>query len=304
MDIIGNILYDTIYHSAPIILCVIGGIFAYKANVLNIALEGMMLIGAFVSTLTAFMTQNIALGVLLAVLAALAFGVVFSLMGVTFKGNVIIIGLAINLLASAIAKFVLVRMNTSNITLSFMNVADLKLHIPVVENIPLVGSILSDHPLITYISFLGIFFMWVLMYKTRFGIYVRVVGENEDAAKSIGLKTDFYKYAAILIGAVCCGLAGANLSTERLGLFTNDMTAGRGFIAIAAIYCGQGSPTLSAIYAVVFGLARALSVNLSIYAGPAAGLFDVIPYVIMVCVLTVVSVLKHKNNKVRGFKNE
>ncbi|NLG93386.1 MAG: ABC transporter permease [Clostridiales bacterium] len=304
MDIIGNILYDTIYHSAPIILCVIGGIFAYKANVLNIALEGMMLIGAFVSTLTAFMTQNIALGVLLAMLAALAFGVVFSLMGVTFKGNVIIIGLAINLLASAIAKFVLVRMNTSNITLSFMNVADLKLHIPVVENIPLVGSILSGHPLITYISFLGIFFMWVLMYKTRFGIYVRVVGENEDAAKSIGLKTDFYKYAAILIGAVCCGLAGANLSTERLGLFTNDMTAGRGFIAIAAIYCGQGSPTLSAIYAIVFGLARALSVNLSIYAGPAAGLFDVIPYVIMVCVLTVVSVLKHKNNKIRGFKNE
>lgn len=304
MDIIGNILYDTVYHSAPIILCVIGGIFAYKANVLNIALEGMMLIGAFVSTLTAFLTHNIALGVLFAMLAALAFGLVFSVLGVTFKGNVIIIGLALNLLASAIAKFVLVRMNTSNITLSFMNVADLKIHIPVIENIPLLGSILSGHPLITYISFIGIFVMWVLMYKTKFGVYVRVVGENEDAAKSIGLKTDFYKYVSILIGAVCCGLAGANLSTERLGLFTNDMTAGRGFIAIAAIYCGQGSPTLSAMYAVVFGLARALSVNLSIYAGPAAGLFDVIPYVIMVCVLTAVSIVKHKNNKIRGFKNE
>lgn len=87
MDIIGNILYDTIYHSAPIILCVIGGIFAYKANVLNIALEGMMLIGAFVSTLTAFMTQNIALGVLLAVLAALAFWSGFLPYGGYFQGK-------------------------------------------------------------------------------------------------------------------------------------------------------------------------------------------------------------------------
>lgn len=304
MDILSNILYDTVYHSAPIILCVIGGIFAYKANVLNIALEGMMLIGAFVSTLTAYITHNVALGILLAVVASLIFGLIFSIMGVTLKGNVIIIGLAINLLASAVARFTLVRMNTSNITLSFMNVANLKINIPLIQNIPLFGRILSGHPLITYISFIGIFVTWVLMYKTRFGVYVRVVGENEDAAKSIGLKTNFYKYMAILIGALCCGLAGANLSTERLGLFTNDMTAGRGFIAIAAIYCGQGSPVLCALYAILFGLARALSVNLSIYAGPAAGLFDVIPYAIMVCVLTAASIVKHKNNKVRGFMNE
>lgn len=304
MDILGNILYDTVYHSAPIILCVIGGIFAYKANVLNIALEGMMLIGAFVSTLTAYLTHSVLLGVLLAMAAALLFGLIFSLMGVTFKGNVIIIGLAINLLASAIAKFVLVKMDVANITLSYLNVADLQINIPFIKDIPLLGRIVSGHPLITYISFLGIFVMWLLMYKTKFGVYVRVVGENEDAAKSIGLKTNFYKYVAVLIGALCCGLAGANLSTERLGLFTNDMTAGRGFIAIAAIYCGQGSPVLSAMYAILFGLARALSVNLSIYAGPAAGLFDVIPYVIMVGVLTAVSIIKHKNNKIRGFKNE
>ena len=101
MDIIGNILYDTIYHSAPIILCVIGGIFAYKANVLNIALEGMMLIGAFVSTFTVFITHNIVLGVLFAMLASLAFGLVFSLLGVTFKGNVIIIGTALNQIGRA-----------------------------------------------------------------------------------------------------------------------------------------------------------------------------------------------------------
>jgi len=304
MNLLNSILYDTIYHSAPIILCVIGGIFAYKANVLNIALEGMMLIGAFVSTLTAFFTHSVLLGVLLAILASTLFGLIFSFFGVTCKGNVIITGLAINLLATAIAGFVLIQMKTSNITLSYLNIADLQINIPFIRDIPFLGKILSGHPIITYISFLGILVMWLLMYRTKFGIYVRVVGENEDAAKSLGLKTDFYKYIAILIGAVCCGLAGANLSTERLGLFTNGMTAGRGFIAIAAIYCGGGSPTKSAVYAILFGLARSLAVNLSIYAGPAAGLFDIIPYVMMVCVLAVVSIIKHKNNKVRGFQYE
>ena len=304
MDILGSVLYDTIYHSAPIILCVLGGIFAYKANVLNIALEGMMLNGAFVSVLVVYFTGNVFLGILLAILSTLFLGLIFSFLGITCKGNVIIVGLAINLLMLAIVGFALVLMGTSNISLTNINVADFKINIPIIEDIPLLGKILSGHTPITYISFIGIFVMWVLMYKTKFGVYVRVVGENEDAAKSIGLKTNRYKYIAVLIGAFTCALAGANLSMERLALFTNDMTAGRGFIAIAAIYCGRGSPVLSSMYAILFGLARALSINLSIYAGPAAGLFDTIPYFIMVAVLAVVSVIKYKNYKVRGFKNE
>lgn len=121
----------------------------------------------------------------------------------------------------------------------------------IIKDIPFIGSILSGHPIITYLAFIMIFLMYVVMYHTKFGIYVRVVGESEEAAKAIGLHTDFYKYAAILIGAVGCALGGMNLSLERLGLFTNDMTAGRGFIAIAAIYCGQGRPVQSSIYAIL-----------------------------------------------------
>lgn len=303
MDLIGNILYDTVYHSAPIILCVIGGVFAFKANVLNIALEGMMLIGAFVSTLVGFFTGNLILACALAVLASFALGLIFSFMGVTLKGNVIVIGLAINMLAPAIAGFVMVLMSTSNITIPGLNVADLQINIPVIGQIPIVGDILSGHPILTYVAFIGIALMWALMYKTRFGTYVRVVGENEDAARSLGLKANSYKYAAILIGAVCCGLAGVNLSTERMGMFTNNMTASRGFIAIAAIYCGRGDPLTSSLYAIMFGFARALAINLAIYAGPASGLFDVIPYILMVAVLAVVSVAQRRNVKTRGFVN-
>ena len=288
MELLNSILYDTVYHSAPIILCVIGGIFAYKANVLNIALEGMMLNGAFISVLVEYLTGSVALAVIAAIVTTLLWGLVFSFLGITCNGNVIVIGLGINLIVPAIAKFV--------------GVADFKINIPGIKSIPLIGGIVSGHPVITYLAFIGIAAAAILMYKTKFGIYVRVVGENEDSAISLGLKTQKYKYIAVLIGAFCCALAGINLSMERMAMFTSDMTAGRGFIAIAAIYCGQGKPVQSSLYAILFGVARSLAVNLSVYAGPAAGMFDTIPYIIMVAVLAVVSFMKFKDVKVRGYK--
>ena len=301
MQLLESILYDCIYHSAPIILCVLGGMFAYKANVLNIALEGMMLNGAFVSILSYYFTGNMLVTLLLAVGSTLLYGYIFAFLGVTMKGNVIIIGLAVNMISTAVAGFVLVMLNSSNIILENFDLNALKINIPIIGKIPILGSILSGHPISTYISFIMIFLMYVLMYHTKFGIYVRVVGESEEAAKAIGLHTDFYKYAAILIGAVGCALGGMNLSLERLGLFTNDMVAGRGFIAIAAIYCGRGKPVQSAVYAILFGMSRSLAINLSVYAGNAAGLFDCFPYILMIAVLAAASFVKHKNVKVRGF---
>ncbi len=296
----GGILYDCLYHAVPILLCVLSGIFAYKANVLNIALEGMMLAGAFVSVLVSFQTGSIVLGYLSAILVCMVIGLIFAFFGVTCKGNVIVIGLAINMSITAIAGFVLQLMNSANIKLDFANAADFKIDLPVIKNIPFLGEVLSGHTVITYISFLAIIVIWFLMYRTKFGVYVRVVGENEDSAKSLGLNTNKYRYLAILLGAFFCSLAGVNLALERMTIFTNNMTAGRGFIAVAAIYCGRGDPLSCSIYAVVFGLARALSVNLSLYAGAAAAVFDVIPYVVMSVVLTVVSMVKYRNRKVRG----
>lgn len=301
MNLISSISFDTMYHSIPIILCVIGGAFAYKANVLNIALEGFMLNGAFIFIFVVYKTNNLFLAFMSAMITCLLLGLLFSYMGVTKKGNVIVIGLAINMFVSAFAGFVLKIQGTSNIILKDVDLASMKINIPLINKIPVIGPLLSGHPFITYLTVLLVFVMWLLMYKTKFGIYVRVVGENEDAAISLGIKTHLYKYLAILLGSITYALAGINLSYESLALFTNDMTAGRGFIALAAIYCGQGNPISSSLYAIIFGLARSLAVNLSIYAGPASGLFDVIPYIMMVIVLAFVSILKNKNNKVRGF---
>lgn len=301
MELIGRILHQTIIDASPILMCVLGGLWAYKANVLNVGLEGMMLAGSFVSVLAMFNGVGIVGAYLLAILTSLILGLIFSVLGITKKGNVIVVGLAINMLVPAIAGFILTKMESVNIIIPGFNTANMKINIPFIEDIPILGSILSGHSPITYISFIMIIVMSIIMYRTKFGVYVRVVGENEDAAKSLGLKTNIYKYAAILIGSVCCALAGINMSVEGMGLYTNNMTAGRGFIAIAAIYCGGGSPAQSAIYAVMFGLARSLSINLQLKAGTEAKLFDVIPYVVMTAVLAVVSLIKHKNKKERSF---
>ncbi len=300
MMLLNNILYDTVYHSAPLILLVLGGIFAYKANVLNIALEGMMLLGAFSSAYFVLLTKSLFWGIGIGVILTLILGLVFSYFSVTLKSNFIITGLGINMFTLALSGFLLQFLALPNINVSsVVSTANLKFDIPFLKDIPIIAPILSGHTFLTYFSFLCIFLAGVLMFKTKFGTYVRVVGENEEAAKSVGIKSDRIKYIAVLIGAFLCALAGANLSVERTALYTNNMTAGRGFIAIAAIYCGRGMPVKSTLYATIFGLTKSLSINLALNAGTISGLFDTVPYVMMVIVLGVVSAIESKRTKLR-----
>ncbi|MDO5690624.1 MAG: ABC transporter permease [Tissierellia bacterium] len=302
MNVFNKIIYDAIQGSAPILLCVLGGIFAYKANVLNIALEGMMLIGAFFACLITFMTGNYMLALAIAVLASIIFSVIFSYFGITLKGNVIIIGLAINLLASALTAFFLKIMEKSELVAANYVVADHRIAIPGIGDIPILGSILSNHTLLTWFSYILIAIMAIFMYKTSLGLHIRVVGENEDAAISLGLKTSKLKYIAIIVGGITCGLAGTSLAMDELGgIFTPGMTTGRGFIAIAAIYCGQGSPQASALYAILFGLARSLALNLGIYAGSSSRIFNALPYFAICLILMISSIVKHRHSNKRGY---
>lgn len=305
MNLTNNILYDMIYHSTPILLAVLGGLFAHKANVLNIGLEGMMLMGAFSSALAVMITGSLWIGLLISVLLTLILGWIFALLSVKFKSNFIITGFGINLFVTALSAFVLKYLKIANINVSStVSVSDLKIHIPIIKDIPIIGSLLSGHTAITYTAFLLIIVVSIVLYDTKFGVYVRVVGENEEAAKSVGINVNAIKYAAVLIGAALCALAGMELSVERLALFTNGMTAGRGFIAIAAIYCGRGEPLKCSLYAILFGLAKSLAINLALFAGPVSGLFEMVPYLTIVVVLLVVSVIQNRNNNLRGFKLE
>lgn len=286
--------------SAPIILCVLGGNFAQRVNVLNISLEGMLTGGAFMSVLVAMYTGNVLFASIAAIVIAIIMALIFSYFSISKSGNPIIAGLAINLIAASGTAFILKFMELPNLNAnSMVDVAAMQIRIPFIESIPILGPLLSGHVITTWIAYLGIFVMSVVFYRTKFGMYVRVVGENEEAARSVGINVNRIRYYAIMIGGFACALAGVNLALERLALYTNGMSAGIGFIAIAAIYCGQGRPLTTSMYAILFGLAQSLATNMNVSAGPASGLFNTIPYFLIVIILGAVSIAQRKNVRTR-----
>jgi simple sugar transport system permease protein len=141
------------------------------------------------------------------------------------------------------------------------------------------------------------------MYRTKFGIYVRVTGENIGAAKSVGVKTNRIKLLCLLISAVTCALAGLNLSVEELGIYTINMTANRGFICLSAINCGRKEPHRACVYAVIFGFARALQTILNNYVPVAiSSLIGILPYVTIIVALLIVEIPNARKNHLRIFR--
>ena len=223
----------------------------------------------------------------------------------TRKANFIITGFAINLLAIALGKYVLALEGEKDINVVGIIPAKLmRLEIPLIKDIPVLGEIISGHSALVYLSFILIFVISFIIYKTKFGTYVRVVGESEEAAKSVGINIHWIKYLAVIIGAVLAALAGYEVSIHQLSAYTFDITSGIGFIALAAIYCGNGRPKVVSIYAILFGLSTSLATNLAIRIGSIAGLLKIIPYLMIVIVLSIVAIINHRKSLYRGFIHE
>lgn len=294
--------------STPLVICTLGGIFTHKAGVLNIALEGMMNMGAFGAILFIHFTKSAFWGCLAGIGVAMVFGLIFSLFSITLKSNNIITGLAINMLATSVTAFLLqalFQVRTSLIVTDVVDPSKMTIDVPVLRDIPILRDIFNHQTLFTYLSLLLLVVMTLLLYRTRFGTYVRVCGENEDAAKAVGIKVKSVRYAAVLISAVASAFAGINLAVENLGMYTLGMASGRGFICLAAIFCGKGRPLSCSAYALVFGLAKALQIKLTAYVDPAtASLVEALPYLFIIVVMFATALIGLRKNKVRGFKGE
>ncbi len=308
MNWILSLLSMALTMSTPLILCTLGGIFTYKAGVLNIALEGMMTIGAFGSIFFTHYTGNILLGCVCGVLCSLLVGLIFSVFSITLNGHVIIIGLAINMMVSGVTPFLMLKFfgnRTSLVVTDIIDPSKMMLDVPILRSIPILSSIFNLQTPLTYMSFALIAVVSLVLYKTSFGIHVRVCGENIEAVRAVGVNTNFVQYTAVLISALFSALAGINLAVENLGMYTNNMASGRGFICLAAIYCGKGKPIPCVAYSLVFGLTKALQVKLTTYFDPAtASLIETIPYLMIVVVMFLTALVDMRKRNVRGFKGE
>lgn len=263
----GALLSATLRMAVPLILASIGGILCAQANVFNIALEAMMLVGALFGVVGGYLWGTWQAGLLVALLSGLVCAAVFALFTIRLQGHPIIVGVALNLLTQGLT-VVLMRV-------FFKSRGFFLLEIPLLPTYSIGG--LAPQNILYWGAFASIFLTHVFLYYTPQGLRMRAVGLKPVAAMTTGVNPRVYQYAAVLASGVFCGAAGAWLSLSSLGMFTENMSAGRGFIALAAVLFGKAVPGWVLVSTLVFGLAEALAIRLQ-GRGIPSDLVLMVPY--------------------------
>jgi simple sugar transport system permease protein len=243
----------------PLLLAAMGGLFTEVSGMLNIALEGLLLMGAFAAVTAAHYSGSLTLGVLAAVLASLSLAALLAWVTLKLKSNVFITGLAANLFAAGITVVLSQRLFLTRGVVAPENLPRLtRLSIPLLGDLPVIGHILSGHSYIVYLSWVLLVFTGLVMYKTPFGFRLRACDKHSPALVSLGLKPDTYRFIAFLASGFTCGIGGAFLSLN-LGVFVPNMSSGKGWIALVVIFLGGRKPPGLLVAAFIFGLAEAFS---------------------------------------------
>lgn len=281
--------------TAPVLLASLGGAITQLGGVTNIALEGIMLFAAFVALLTAALTGNLTLAIGIGIIGGLALSALFAFFSLTLRGNIFIVGLATNLFATAVTGYITQTMFGSAGVVQIPGTPVLpQIKLPLIGSIPVIGDIVSGHTIFVYISWLCVGLVALMMYHTAFGWRLRAVGENDVGVASLGLSVTGLQWRAILISGLLCGLAGAHISLS-LGVFVQDMTAGRGWIGLIAASLGAGSFTRTALASLLFGTALGIA-NLLQTSGTGLPpkLVLMLPYVFTVVVFVMYAARQHR----------
>ena len=293
------LLAATVRVSVPLILAGLAGLFSERSGVVDVGLEGKMLAAAFSAGAVASLTENAWLGLLAAIGISVLFGWIHGLACITYRGNQVVAGMAINILVAGLT-VVLGRawFDQGGQTPPLPNDARFSpIAFPGAESIhavPIIGPIYSDliadHDILVYIAFAIVPLTWWVLYRTRFGLRLRAVGENPAAVDTAGISVIGRRYQAVTIAGALCGIAGAYMSTAQTSAFLPNMTAGKGFIALAALVFGKWRPFSTMFACLLFGLLDALADRLQGVPLPGIGEFPVqfiqaLPYVLTVILL-------------------
>ena len=287
-----DFLYMWIRVATPILLASLGAVICTKAGVVNLGLEGIMLISALAGVLGSAFGGSLWIGLLTGLLASVAVSAVFAYFHLVLKANNVLCGTAVNTMASGLTVFVLQlatgeKGNSSSLkSFSFPNV-----DIPIIKDIPVLGGILSGHNALTYLALAMVVVIWFFLYQTPTGLRMRAVGENPNAASSVGQNVIKIQFLAIVLCGLMTGLGGMYLSMGYLTMFVRDMTAGRGFIALAACSMGQATPVGALISSMIFAFFDGLSNILQVLKIPSE-FIQMLPYLATIAGLTVYSIQK------------
>lgn len=276
--------------TTPILLAAMGGLVNRQGGIVNIGLEGKMLAGALAAVLVSASTANPWLGVLAAAIVSGLIGLVFSWMITRLGANQIIAGLGLNLAIVGLIGYLLpVLFGVQGVLVPIGLKGLPRIDIPIIAGIPVLGPIISGKDVLTYFSWISIVLVYGFLYRTTWGLRLRATGANEEAARAAGVASSRWADISTVIAGVFSGLAGAQLALGLVTLFNKNMTAGRGFIALAAFYFGDGQPGLTALAAFIFGLFESLSFRFQ-SSGLPSQIVRMLPYLVVVVSLTLTAI--------------
>ncbi len=294
-----QILDSTLRLATPLLLACLAGLYSERAGIFDIGLEGKMLMAAMASASVAFLTGSVWLGLLAGIGASLVLAAIHGIASITFRGNQLIAGVALNFLSSGITVLVAERLfkqggrtpplegaaRFSPLTLPFAEEAR---DIPVIG--PLYAEVISGHSILVYAALALVPISWWVLYRTRFGLRLRAVGENPAAVDTAGVSVVGLRFVAVAITGILCGLAGAYMATALQAGFGREMTAGRGYIALAALIFAKWRPVAALWACLLFGFFQALALRPDVVTALAGvkipvPFLDALPYVLTVIVL-------------------
>lgn len=263
INLLAVIINSTIRSTTPVLLAALGSAVCSQVGVFNIALEGQLLIGSFAAIVADYYTGSVTVAVLCGVASGAAVASLVSVLQVKYQAADMVIGTSVNLLVSGLTSVLLytafgVKGSFSDPALKPLP----KLTIPIVQNLPFVGRVLEQLTVIDYLSYVLAAAMFVYLYRTVHGFHVQSVGKNKEAAGSLGIKTLKIQMAAVVISGALCGLGGSVLSMGQVTLFTENMSSGRGYIAMASASMGQSQPLFIIVSSLFFGFCQAIGMSL------------------------------------------
>ena len=293
------LLDSTLRMSTPLLLACLAGLFSERAGIFDIGLEGKMLAAAFFSAAIAALTGNVWIGLLSGIFSSLILSCLHGVASITFRGNQLISGVAINFLAAGMT--VLIAQNLFQEGGRTPSLSNSGRFLPIdfiftetFSKIPFFGSIYSDlisgHTVLVYVSLICVPLTWWILFRTRFGLRLRAVGESPEAVDTAGISVVALRFWAIIICGILCGLAGAYISTGLQAGFVKDMTAGRGYIALAALIFAKWRPWYALISCFLFGFLQAISLRPDLIEKyltfkVQVQFLDALPYILTVIIL-------------------
>lgn len=268
----------------PLIYAGLGEIFAEKAGILNIGLEGVMLSGAFFAYAGGMFTGNIAIGLLCGMLGGMFISMIHGILSIKLGKDQSVSGIALNMFALGLTSFLYKLISTGKADKQVPTLSTIK--IPVLSEIPIIGEGLFHQDILTYIVYALIILTFIFYKKTSLGLSFSSIGESPYAADTAGISVYKYQYISMALNGIFGGLGGAYLILVQLGAFTENITSGRGYIALAAVILGRYSPVGMALAALVFGGASGLQIRLQAMGVPLpAQALNMIPYIITLLAL-------------------